>query len=301
VKGTLSEVELFTLRTRLYEGRWNEARKGNLAFPLPTGYVRGPEGQWELDPDGQVRERLGYVFELFRREGVARRVVRDLKTNGLELPARVMAKEAYGTVVWKTPTLSTVIRILQNPAYAGAYVYGSRRKPLLLRDRRFVAVARGQHHEGGQTAVVIEGEMQLHRPFGPLKDRPGKGLHTQRDHGRIETQQLVLEAKAVRARGRATLPEQLVEDGLKQGPRPMLVGVRQGRALRGAPPRDAAICLRSSPIRHRSRAATARARGGKTASPRIVSNSRTHEHGARRASREQPAENRCVEKAGVTG
>jgi DNA invertase Pin-like site-specific DNA recombinase len=124
VKGTLSEAELFTLRTRLYEGRWNKARKGRLVFPLPTGYVRGPEGQWEFDPDVQVQERLGYVFELFRHEGVARRVVRDLKANGLELPARVMAKEAYGTVVWKTPTLSTVIRMLQNPAYAGVYVYG---------------------------------------------------------------------------------------------------------------------------------------------------------------------------------
>ena len=124
VKGTLSEAELFTLRTRLYEGRWNKARKGRLVFPLPTGYVHGSEGQWELDPDVQVRERLGYVFELFRRKGVARRVVRDLKVDGLELPARVMAKEAYGTVMWKTPTLSTVIRILQNPAYAGVYVYG---------------------------------------------------------------------------------------------------------------------------------------------------------------------------------
>jgi len=124
VKGTISEAELFTLRTRLYEGRWNKARKGRLTFPLPTGYVRGPEGQWELDPDVQVRERLDYVFELFRREGVARRVVRDLKAERLELPARVVAKDGYGTVVWKTPTLSTVIRILQNPAYAGAYVFG---------------------------------------------------------------------------------------------------------------------------------------------------------------------------------
>lgn len=124
VKGTISEAELFTLRTRLYEGRWNKARKGRLAFPLPTGYVRGPDGQWELDPDVQVRERLGYVFELFRREGVARRVVRALKADGLELPTRVMGKERYGTLVWKTPSLSAIVRILQNPAYAGAYVFG---------------------------------------------------------------------------------------------------------------------------------------------------------------------------------
>ncbi|HEY6362778.1 MAG TPA: hypothetical protein VIX63_16840 [Vicinamibacterales bacterium] len=57
-------------------------------FPLPTGYVYGPEGQWDLDPDAQVRERLGYVFDMFRREGVARRVVRDLKADGLELRKR---------------------------------------------------------------------------------------------------------------------------------------------------------------------------------------------------------------------
>ena len=68
VKGTLSEAELFTLRTRLYEGRWNKARKGRLQFPLPSGYVRGAEDHWELDPDVQVRERFRYVFEVFRRE-----------------------------------------------------------------------------------------------------------------------------------------------------------------------------------------------------------------------------------------
>src|SRR5215204_3989927 len=62
VKGTLSEAELFTLRLRLHAGRWNKARKGLLAFPLPLGYVRGADGGWELDPDAQVRKRLGYLF-----------------------------------------------------------------------------------------------------------------------------------------------------------------------------------------------------------------------------------------------
>lgn len=62
VKGTLSEAELFTLRTRLYEGRWNKARKGLLHFPLPVGYVATADGGWSLDPDTQVRERLHYVF-----------------------------------------------------------------------------------------------------------------------------------------------------------------------------------------------------------------------------------------------
>ena len=124
VKGTISEAELFTLRTRLYEGRWNKARKGLLHFPLPVGYVLTADGGWSLDPDTQVRERLEYVFDSFRRYGVVRAVLRDLKEQGLEMPTRLTAKEGYGSLIWKAPTLGAVIRILHNPAYAGAYVYG---------------------------------------------------------------------------------------------------------------------------------------------------------------------------------
>src|SRR5438477_355685 len=104
VKGTISEAELFTLRTRLYEGRWNKARKGLLHFPLPVGYVQGADGSWTLDPDTQVRERLDYLFDCFRRHGVVRAVVRELKGQGLELPTRVTAPEGYGSLVWKAPT-----------------------------------------------------------------------------------------------------------------------------------------------------------------------------------------------------
>jgi len=86
--------------------------------------VRGADGSWEMDPDAQVRERLNYLFESFRRYGVARSVVRDLKREGLDLPVRVMSREGHGSLLWKTPTLSAVVRILHNPAYAGVYVFG---------------------------------------------------------------------------------------------------------------------------------------------------------------------------------
>src|SRR6201997_5849549 len=44
VKGTISEAELFTLRTRLHEGRGNKARRGELSRSLPVGYVRSESG-----------------------------------------------------------------------------------------------------------------------------------------------------------------------------------------------------------------------------------------------------------------
>ena len=65
VKGTLSEAELMTLRTRLYEGRWNKARQGQLGRALPTGYGRAPDGRWSKDPNRHVQQRLAYVLDLF--------------------------------------------------------------------------------------------------------------------------------------------------------------------------------------------------------------------------------------------
>src|SRR6266487_1620931 len=124
VKGTLSEAELFTLRTRLYEGRWNKARKGQLGRSVPTGYVAQADGSWVKDPDRHVQDRLEHVFALFRRHGVARRVLCELREQKLKLPAGIWRGPRRGQLDWKQPTFGALIRIWSNPAYAGAYVYG---------------------------------------------------------------------------------------------------------------------------------------------------------------------------------
>jgi len=124
VKGTLSEAELMTLRTRLFEGRWNKARKGQLGRSVPTGYVCDGEGHWVKDPDRQVQDRLSYLFGLFRRLAVARQVLVSLKAEQLTLPVRLWGGPRHGQLQWQAPTYSRVIRLLHNPAYAGAYVYG---------------------------------------------------------------------------------------------------------------------------------------------------------------------------------
>ena len=124
VKGTISEAELFTLRCRLHEGRWNKARRGALRRSLPVGYVSTADGKVHKDPDRQVQARIVYVFRLFTRLRVARKVLLQLRTEDLQLPTLVWGGPQHGRVVWKAPTLSAVVRMLHNPTYAGVYVYG---------------------------------------------------------------------------------------------------------------------------------------------------------------------------------
>lgn len=126
VKGTISEAELFTLRCRLHEGRWNKARRGELSRSLPVGYVCTEAGQVVKDFDRQVQERIAYVFDLFARLQVARRVVVQLRQEKLLVPVKVWGGARHGEVRWKSPTFADVIRLLHNPTYAGAYAYGQK-------------------------------------------------------------------------------------------------------------------------------------------------------------------------------
>jgi DNA invertase Pin-like site-specific DNA recombinase len=126
VKGTISEAELFTLRCRLHEGRWNKARRGELARSLPVGYVRTDSGQVIKEPDRQVQARLSYIFRLFARHKVAHQVLVRLVREKLKVPAKIWGGPRHGQVRWKAPDLSDLVRLLHNPVYAGAYVYGQK-------------------------------------------------------------------------------------------------------------------------------------------------------------------------------
>ncbi|MCC7424360.1 MAG: recombinase family protein [Planctomycetaceae bacterium] len=124
VKGTISEAELFTLRCRLQEGRWNKARRGELVRSLPAGYIRTETGEAVKHPDRQVQGRLNYIFRLFRQHKVARQVLVQLVGEKLKIPAKIWGGPRHGEIRWKEPDFSDLIRVLHNPTYAGAYVYG---------------------------------------------------------------------------------------------------------------------------------------------------------------------------------
>ncbi len=123
MKGTFAQAELHIIRARLHGGKLNKARKGQLRFPLPVGYVFDGD-KIALDPDQEVQGGVRTVFELFQREGTAYAVVERFNQLGLRFPRRSYGGAWNGKLIWGRLTHSRVIGILANPAYAGTYVYG---------------------------------------------------------------------------------------------------------------------------------------------------------------------------------
>jgi DNA invertase Pin-like site-specific DNA recombinase len=71
LKGTMSEAELHILAGRLQESKRAAARRGELRFPLPVGYVYDEDGRTVVDPHDEIRAAVGDVFAAFAEMGSA--------------------------------------------------------------------------------------------------------------------------------------------------------------------------------------------------------------------------------------
>jgi DNA invertase Pin-like site-specific DNA recombinase len=123
LKGTLSEMELHTLRTRMTAGLLHKAERGDLALQLPVGLLRNEIGKVQKDPNLEVQHRLELIFGTFLQRRSASQVLQFFKEHQLCLPRR----DRFGDLLWKKPTIAALLSILKNPAYAGAFVYGRTR------------------------------------------------------------------------------------------------------------------------------------------------------------------------------
>jgi DNA invertase Pin-like site-specific DNA recombinase len=124
LKGTMSEAELHFLRQRLYHGRLNKARRGELFTIAPIGYLRQPGDRLELDPDEQVRHVVRLIFDKFDELGSVGSVLRYLQEHDIKLGVRMTTRSDAGRLDWRPVHYSTLVRILRNPYYAGCYVFG---------------------------------------------------------------------------------------------------------------------------------------------------------------------------------
>ncbi|MEO9150049.1 MAG: recombinase family protein [Burkholderiaceae bacterium] len=133
LSGIMSEAELHQIRLRLHQGEQQKAARGELRLPLPAGLAYGCDGEIILNPDEEVQARLRLVFSTFQALHSAKAVMRELLRHGLALPVRPLRGPAPHEVVWVAADSARVLHVLQNPSYAGAYVYGRHRQDPLRR------------------------------------------------------------------------------------------------------------------------------------------------------------------------
>ncbi len=185
LRGTMSEFELSVLRQRSLEAIRQKAQRGELRFCLPVGYCWGPSGKIELDPDMRVQNAIHLVFRKFQELGSARQVLLWCRQETVALPA-VGYGEVNHRVYWKLPLYHTVLSILTNPMYAGAYAFGrtevrtkmtagrARRTEGHQKPREQWTVLIRDHHSGYITWERFELNQKIVAENAHMKSRMGR-------------------------------------------------------------------------------------------------------------------------------
>ena len=182
LKGSMSEYELSLMRQRGLAARDAKAGRGELRFTLPPGYCWSEAGRIEIDPDEHVAEVIRLVLRKFRELGSARQVFLWAREAAVKLPV-VRRNLTLCRIEWRAPAYHSVVQILQNPIYAGAYTFGRRgnrtsvvegraRKTTGHRRERTAwnALIR-DHHEGYLTWVEFEENQALLRENAHMQKR----------------------------------------------------------------------------------------------------------------------------------
>src|SRR5947209_847865 len=126
LKGTMSEAELHVLRSRMYQGLLNKARRGEVFNHPPAGYVKLPTGAFALDPDEQVRGAIRLLFDQFERQGSVSGLLHYLVAHDIRMPIRPHYGPNRGQLEWRRPNRVTLQYLLHHPIYAGYYRWGHR-------------------------------------------------------------------------------------------------------------------------------------------------------------------------------
>jgi DNA invertase Pin-like site-specific DNA recombinase len=135
LKGTMSEYELSLMRQRGIAARDSKAKRGEFRFMLPPGFCWSEAGKIEIDPDQHVADTIRLVFTKFRELGSARQVFLWLRSADIKMPI-VLRNVDVCKLVWKSPAYHSVVQILHNPLYAGAYAFGRRAQRTHIVDGR---------------------------------------------------------------------------------------------------------------------------------------------------------------------
>lgn len=135
MKGSISEFELGVMRTRMVEAARAKARRGELRYTPPIGYLWDRDAGVMFDPDLRIQEVVRQIFSRFHELGSARQVLLSMSAEGVHFP-RPSDGIRLTTFDWRTIRYRSVISVLKNMFYAGVYTYGKTGRQTEIRDGR---------------------------------------------------------------------------------------------------------------------------------------------------------------------
>jgi len=124
LRGTISEVELHTMRNRLERGKIHKAERGELFMTLPIGYAWSPLKDVILEPDAQARGVVQLIFDKFAELRSTMAVFRYLLEQDIKIGVRPHDGPNPGVLTWRRrvglrSSTSYVIRCTQGPMSTG--------------------------------------------------------------------------------------------------------------------------------------------------------------------------------------
>ena len=133
LKGEMSTMELNLLRERSQAAIQQMARRGELYLTIPAAYVKTTDNQLRKNPDKRIQEVIELVFRKFSEYGTMTQVYKWFLANTIEIPV-ISNGKGKRIIQWRLPTSSTILNILNNPIYAGAYAYGRTKREIEFQD-----------------------------------------------------------------------------------------------------------------------------------------------------------------------
>jgi DNA invertase Pin-like site-specific DNA recombinase len=124
LKGTMSQAELRLIRGRLHGAKVNKAKKGELRFAIPVGYMYDQDVNIVFDQDAQVCHIIQLVFDQFREKQSVYGVVQFFGASGIRFPKRSYGGRWKGKLLWGRLSYERALSILSHPFYAGVYTFG---------------------------------------------------------------------------------------------------------------------------------------------------------------------------------
>jgi DNA invertase Pin-like site-specific DNA recombinase len=146
LKGTMSEAEMHFLYSRMRGGTISKARRGELKWVLPIGYVYSGDDKIVMDPDTSIQNAVNVFFLTFARTGSAGATVKEFNKKGLKMPIRFRTGIRKGELAFKPLTHSRTLRFIHNPLYAGIYCYGRQQIKKTVNGKKSVKMPPGDWH-----------------------------------------------------------------------------------------------------------------------------------------------------------